>query len=138
MENEQGHVLLKYLAPSHPCDLFNSILLLRKWHLAVQKDPIHSNSSARMRRSVLPFVVTATLAAVHTVEVGENGLNFSPQTITAVPGDMVVFELYTNHNVVQGSFSSPCQTSDSSCRSPGSCFIGSAAKDAFSLQRPVL
>lgn len=74
-----------------------------------------------MRRSVLPFVVTAALAAVHTVEVGEDGLVFNPETITAVPGDIVVFELYPSHNVVQGIFDSPCQTSDSSCRWPNSC-----------------
>lgn len=73
-----------------------------------------------MRRSVLPFVVTAALAAMHTVEVGEDGLAFNPQTITAVAGDMVVFELYPSHNVVQGSFSSPCQSSDSGCRWSGS------------------
>jgi plastocyanin len=69
-----------------------------------------------MRHSVLPFVVTTALAAVHTVEVGEDGLVFNPQTVTADPGDMVVFKFYPSHNVVQGSFSSPCQSSDSGCR----------------------
>jgi hypothetical protein len=29
---------------------------------------------------------------------------------------MVVFKFYPSHNVVQGSFSSPCQSSDSGCR----------------------
>ena len=123
MENEQGRVPLKYLASSQLCDLLDSILLLRGWHFAVKKDPIHSHPpSVIMRRSVLPFVVTAALAAMHTVEVGEDGLAFNPQTITAVAGDMVVFEFYPSHNVVQGSFSSPCQSSDSGCRwfGPGS------------------
>ncbi|KAF3007709.1 hypothetical protein E8E13_009594 [Curvularia kusanoi] len=65
-----------------------------------------------MLRSILPFFVTAALGAVHTVEVGESGLVFEPQTLTAVPGDIVVFELYPSHNVVQGNYGSPCQSND--------------------------
>ncbi|KNG46174.1 hypothetical protein DDE82_008933 [Stemphylium lycopersici] len=66
-----------------------------------------------MYRVLLPAILPFASAAVHTVKVGENGLSFSPQTISASKGDSVVFELYPGHNVVQGKFSDPCKTSDS-------------------------
>lgn len=53
-----------------------------------------------------------THAAVHTVDVGESGLTFSPQTLNPAVGDTVVFKLYPQHNVVSGSFSSPCLPSE--------------------------
>lgn len=68
-----------------------------------------------MHRFVLPCFVTLTLAAVHTVEVGESGLSFVPQTISAVQGDTVIFKLYPGHDVVEGEFNSPCQTDDDDC-----------------------
>jgi plastocyanin len=47
-------------------------------------------------------------AAVHFVEVGNNGsLVFVPERTPAEKGDTVV-HLYATHNVVQGDFSSPC------------------------------
>ena len=68
-----------------------------------------------MYRVLLPAILPFASAAVHTVKVGESGLSFSPQTITASKGDSVVFELYPGHNVVQGKFSDPCKTTDSDC-----------------------
>ena len=44
------------------------------------------------------------------VQVGQNGLQFSPQTIKAAPGDTVEFHYYPkNHSVVQSSFDAPCK-----------------------------
>ncbi|KAF1358796.1 hypothetical protein EJ07DRAFT_81676, partial [Lizonia empirigonia] len=51
-------------------------------------------------------------AAVHTVQVGPTALTFVPQTISAVQGDTVVFELFPGHNIVEGNFDSPCETGD--------------------------
>ncbi|KAJ4378295.1 hypothetical protein N0V86_005995 [Didymella sp. IMI 355093] len=56
--------------------------------------------------------VTLASAAVHTVRVGQSGLVFTPQTISAVRGDTVVFELFPGHNVVEGDSDSPCQTDE--------------------------
>jgi plastocyanin len=49
-----------------------------------------------------------TLAALHQVTVGP-GLSYSPDTVTAAEGDIVQFTFGAGHNVVSGSFDSPCQ-----------------------------
>lgn len=54
------------------------------------------------------FLASVVNAAVHTIDVGEKGLTFDPQTVKAASGDVLVFHLYPGHDVVQGSFSSPC------------------------------
>jgi len=63
------------------------------------------------------FLVTSLAAiasaAVHTIDVGENGFKFEPETIDNVQqGDILIFHLYPRHNVVQGAFDSPCTPSD--------------------------
>jgi hypothetical protein len=73
-----------------------------------------------MYRYVAPGLVSLAAAAVHTVQVGESGLVFVPQTVSAVQGDTVVFELFPGHNVVEGEFDSPCQTDDDDCMSAAS------------------
>ncbi|KAJ8116846.1 hypothetical protein OPT61_g1819 [Boeremia exigua] len=65
-----------------------------------------------MHRFALPLLVPLASAAVHTVQVGSSGLSFVPQTISAVEGDTVIFELFAAHDVVTGDFDSPCQTDD--------------------------
>lgn len=55
---------------------------------------------------------TTALAEVHTVDVGEDGLKFTPQVIQAQTGDQVIFHLYPSHNVVEGNFNTPCMPSD--------------------------
>lgn len=65
-----------------------------------------------MHRLISPVFVTLASAAVHTVQVGPTALSFVPQTISAVQGDTVVFELFPGHNVVEGDFDSPCETDD--------------------------
>ena len=47
-------------------------------------------------------------AAVHEVTVGP-GLQYSPNSVTASEGDVVQFKFGSGHNVVSGSFDSPCQ-----------------------------
>lgn len=62
--------------------------------------------------SVAP-TATATASAsssTHTVEVGEDGLSFVPNTTTAAVGDTIVFKFYPqNHTVTQSSFEKPCE-----------------------------
>lgn len=51
----------------------------------------------------------ATAAAIHDVEVGVDGLAFTPNVTTAAKGDTIVFHFYPGgHNVVKGEFASPC------------------------------
>lgn len=53
-------------------------------------------------------LVATALATTHQVTVGP-GLSYSPSTITAAQGDFVSFKFGSGHNVVSGSFGSPCQ-----------------------------
>jgi len=55
---------------------------------------------------LLPFV----FAVVHDVTVGAAGkLQYSPEAISAQPGDQVVFHFYPkNHTVTKSSFTNPC------------------------------
>lgn len=48
-------------------------------------------------------------SGVHVVQVGSNGLSFSPNNVTAAVGDKIQFEFFApEHSVAQSSFSSPC------------------------------
>jgi plastocyanin len=54
---------------------------------------------------------TASAATTHQVAVGQNGLRYTPNVTYADVGDTVVFTFYPrNHNVVQGSFDTPCMS----------------------------
>jgi len=49
-------------------------------------------------------------AVTHIVDVGKNGLTFTPNSTAAAIGDVVEFHFYPkNHTVTQTSFASPCQ-----------------------------
>lgn len=48
--------------------------------------------------------------AVHKVDAANGGLKFTPSSVTAAVGDVVEFHFYPQkHNVVQGSFDTPCK-----------------------------
>ncbi|EAU36269.1 conserved hypothetical protein [Aspergillus terreus NIH2624] len=59
---------------------------------------------------------TSTPSAVQTVDVGEHGFSFDPDTLQVAPGGKVEFHFYPgNHSVAQASFDRPCHPmSDSS------------------------
>ncbi|KAL9080216.1 MAG: hypothetical protein Q9157_000999, partial [Trypethelium eluteriae] len=45
----------------------------------------------------------------HTVTVGKGTNSYDPDTIQALPGDLIVFEFFpTNHSVVRASYGYPC------------------------------
>jgi uncharacterized cupredoxin-like copper-binding protein len=48
-------------------------------------------------------------SAVHSVDVGETGLVFSPMTFSAKIGDTVIFHLFPSHDVAQAAFDKPCK-----------------------------
>lgn len=65
-----------------------------------------------MRVQLLPLIavlLSCASAATIDIDVGEDGLSFSPNSTTAAKGDTVVFHFYPGkHSVVEGSFDSPC------------------------------
>ncbi|QSZ32083.1 hypothetical protein DSL72_001652 [Monilinia vaccinii-corymbosi] len=55
--------------------------------------------------------VAAAVAATHTVTVGgASGLVYTPETVSAAVGDMVVFNFESqNHSLTQSTFATPCE-----------------------------
>ena len=78
------------------------------------------NSSATMTATASGFTTSSSAAsstgiATHTVQVGPKSSPhaYVPHSLTANPGDVVVFEFYpTNHSVVKADFLAPCQPAD--------------------------
>ena len=62
---------------------------------------------------LLPFIALAlSLAKNISISVGQAGLVFDPDTVTANTGDLLQFHFFPkNHTVAQSSFSSPCTPS---------------------------
>ncbi|KAG6888972.1 hypothetical protein C0995_004611 [Termitomyces sp. Mi166 len=59
--------------------------------------------------ALLPLV----FATVYDVQVGADGLTYTPEAIGAVVGDQVVFHFHAkNHTVTQSSFADPCGLKD--------------------------
>src|SRR5271155_2262885 len=68
--------------------------------LGVSAAPLTTSSNSP--RTVRPPVT-------HLVEVGKNGLTYTPPFITANPGDFVQLNFFAkNHTFVQSSFADPC------------------------------
>lgn len=52
---------------------------------------------------------------VHTVDVGEDGFVYTPDSLNVAPGGKVEFHFYpSNHSVVQASFNNPCNPASNS------------------------
>lgn len=62
---------------------------------------------------LLPLVaLPLSLARNISISVGQAGLAFEPDVVTANKGDLLNFHFYPkNHSVAQSSFSSPCHPS---------------------------
>lgn len=59
--------------------------------------------------AILPAVLPLALAATHNVDVGKQGLFYSPNTLNPAVNDTVVFTFYNNiHSVAQSTFDKPC------------------------------
>ncbi|KAI5208152.1 hypothetical protein E4T39_01441 [Aureobasidium subglaciale] len=69
-----------------------------------------------MKSYALPLAasfLSTALAASHSIDVGEGGLVFSPNSTTAAVGDTVTFHFYPRaHGVARSSYSSPCAAMD--------------------------
>uniref|UniRef100_A0A8H7KEL5 Phytocyanin domain-containing protein n=1 Tax=Bionectria ochroleuca TaxID=29856 RepID=A0A8H7KEL5_BIOOC len=66
-----------------------------------------------MHYTSLNFTVLAALAAgalceTYRVEVGKDGLRYTPDTIKADKGDIVEFHFNAMHSVIAGDFKKPC------------------------------
>ena len=66
-----------------------------------------------MRSAIALFALPLAYAATIEVSVGDGGLVFKPDTVTASVGDVVKFNFYPQkHSVAQSTFDAPCQPRD--------------------------
>jgi plastocyanin len=80
----------------------------------VQLDPTHSSTLTMQSITVLALIAIAirlTHAAVHEIVVGPGPTdpNFTPNVVTAQPGDVLSYSFGEGHDVSQGRFDKPCQ-----------------------------
>src|SRR5450432_1369563 len=60
--------------------------------------------------ALLAAMIASAVAKTIQIDVGKTDLVFSPDTTTAVVGDVLEFHFYSSsHTAVQGDFSTPCQ-----------------------------
>ncbi|KAF4273776.1 hypothetical protein CNMCM8812_006997 [Aspergillus fumigatus] len=71
---------------------------------------IYAQSDSQSSSTETPTSTSSSAAnAVHTVDVGEHGLSFDPDTLSVSPGSKVEFHFYPSiHSVTQAAFSNPC------------------------------
>jgi plastocyanin len=58
--------------------------------------------------SALPLAALTVAQQTIQVQIGP-GLSYTPDTVTAAEGDIVQFTFGSGHDVVSGSFDSPCE-----------------------------
>ncbi|PWI64167.1 hypothetical protein PCL_12087 [Purpureocillium lilacinum] len=66
-----------------------------------------------LKIAALALSAAASTAKVISVDVGEGGFTYNPDTITAAAGDSVEFHFYAQHSVVAADFAKPCQPASS-------------------------
>jgi len=73
------------------------------------------SSTSSSASSAAASTTASSSSSVQTVAVGQNGLTFSPNSLTVAPGKQVVFQIYPGgHSVTQGDMNNPCQPANGS------------------------
>lgn len=87
---------------------FSTLSLLSALPLAfAQYDYGSSGSSTTV--SAAASTTASSSGPVHTVQVGNGGLKFTPNSFTAAVGETVEFHFYPQkHSVARGDFATPC------------------------------
>jgi plastocyanin len=68
----------------------------------------------RSSNALLAAMAASVAAKTITINVGESGLTFTPDTTTADIGDTIEFHFFASlHSAVQGDFNNPCQRASS-------------------------
>jgi len=90
-------------------------LLLSAFPLAFAQYGDDGSSTTTSVASAPVTKTTSASSSVHTVQVGDGGLTYSPSNITAAVGEKVEFHFFApEHSVAQSTFASPCTPSSNS------------------------
>lgn len=74
---------------------------------------LHKSKMKSYTLQIVSSLLGSAYAASHSIDVGEGGLVFSPNSTTAAVGDTVTFHFYPRaHGVARSSYSSPCAAID--------------------------
>lgn len=80
----------------------------------------YGSIDASVTTSAASTTTVSASSSIHTVDVGEGGFTFNPDTLTVSPGGKVEFHFYPqNHSVAQASFDNPCHPMNTSSFSSG-------------------
>jgi plastocyanin len=80
-------------------------------------------------------LVGAAVAEDHIVVVGNNSIEFFPNTLSAKTGDTVTFRFWPkNHSIVQSTFASPCKPLDGGIWSGFIPSSTGASQDTFQIK----
>ncbi|KND90747.1 hypothetical protein TOPH_04606 [Tolypocladium ophioglossoides CBS 100239] len=63
--------------------------------------------------AALAVIASTSAAKAISIDVGENGLTYSPSNSKAAAGESVEFHFYAQHSVVAADFSKPCNPASS-------------------------
>ncbi|KAH7165754.1 Cupredoxin [Dactylonectria macrodidyma] len=90
----------------------------------------YGNSDATTTAASAASSSTASADGVHIIKVGEDGLAFDPQELTAAVGDTVEFHFYPMaHSVAQSSFALPCEPLNDTSFFSGPVAVSSGVSD---------
>ena len=65
--------------------------------------------------SAAATTTASAVSGVHTIAVGQDGLTYTPNTLTANVGDQVQFNFASSgHSVAESTFAAPCQPANGS------------------------
>ena len=85
-----------------------------------------TTSAASSSASSTPTATGSASGSLQTVAVAQNGLTFSPNSLTVKPGESVVFQFFSaGHSVTEAAFNNPCQPANSSALNSGFSTTGS-------------
>lgn len=68
-----------------------------------------SDTSSTQTSSATTTTTGSAASESQTVQVGQGGFTFQPDTIIADKGDVINFVIHTSHSVARSSFDNPCQ-----------------------------
>lgn len=93
-------------------------------------------SSSSATTSAESATTTSSPSGTYTVDVGEDGFVFDPDSLTVPPGGKVEFHFYPgNHSVVQAAFDNPCHPSSSTAFFSG--FVPASSGESVCVNRSV-
>ncbi|KAK7402776.1 hypothetical protein QQX98_011485 [Neonectria punicea] len=90
----------------------------------------YGDSGSKTTATAAASSSTSSVDGVHVVKVGDGGLTFDPEELTASVGDVVEFHFYPQaHSVAQSSFDAPCEPLNTTSFFSGPVAVSSGVSD---------